>query len=161
LKKHVPVSFDTGAFIERIVVNHIESKKVKSCPIIREPMLECPGPEPAVSVWRLDEAHYKDRTGTPHTYRMGTVLSDKDEVCVRHGGPNEPRWSREKLKEVLEAQAAPVLLDADAGWLSKNPKIRSRARDGYRKLLEQYYTADLVTRNWDRIKSRSEAEIDD
>jgi hypothetical protein len=161
LKKQVPVSFDTGVFIERIVVNDIESKKAKNCPIIREPMLECPGPQPAVSVWRMDEVHYKDRNGTPASYRMSTVLSDRDEVCVDHGGPYKPRWSPEKLKETLEALAMPVLHEADANWLSKNPKLRSRARDAYRDLLKKYYPADLVTRNWDRIKSRSEAEIDD
>lgn len=161
-KETVLVDFDTDITIERLVVNKVEETKTRQCPIIRKPLLECPGPEPTLNAWRRDEVHCKARTSGDFIHQRDTLISSKDnEICLAHGGKDEPRWTRKDLIATLEPEAAQRMREADYDWQSRNPKMRSRARDAYLQLLLKYGETELVRRNLEQIKSRSEAEIED
>jgi hypothetical protein len=85
-----------------------------------------------------------------------------DALCPEHGGKGEgPKWTEDQLKAAKAQEAEEILFQADAGWLSKSPAVRTRSREAYRRLLEDFGATEIVTSNQARIKSRSEAEIED
>jgi hypothetical protein len=158
----VRVDFDTGVRIERLVVNQAHEEKVQECPILRTPMAECPGPRSRINTSRLDEVHCVPRSGREWTFHRSSGFSyPRGGLCNAHGGNEVPRWKPEELTEIQNREAAPILVQADADWLSKNPKVRSRGQESYRLLLEKHAKVDLVVRNWERIKTRSDADIED
>ena len=159
--KAVYVDFDTGVLIERIAVNQIVATKVKRCPIIWKPMPVCPGPKETSDVYRVNEVLCLERTGVKFTHQAGTFPTIGEDLCTAHGGRGVPQWNQEKAKEDWGSQVASHLFDADNGWRSRNPKTRLKARDTYRRLVKEFPTIELVEKNWDRIKSRSEAEIEE
>ena len=65
------------------------------------------------------------------------------------------------LVKATRYKADEVLYRADQDWKSRNPRIRRRAQESYRLLLNKCSEDAIVRSNVDRIKSRSEADIED
>jgi len=163
LGKIAEVDFDTKALLSKIQTDKLVLYESRHCPILKRPMQSCPGPTSVRLSYKVNEVSITTEGGSIEVLTMksgpGPLVDSK---CPAHGGNGQsPKWSEEQLGEFRAQEAQTLLWQAENGWLSKNPKVRARSRDAYRKLLKEYPTEAVVVNNRERIKARSEAEIED
>ena len=82
-----------------------------------------------------------------------------DLICTVHGGRIPARTLSET--ESQEAKAGFLLASADEEWKSRSPKVRRKAQEAYVKLLKAFTSTSVVSKNRERIKTRSEETIED
>ena len=162
----VSVDFDTGAVIKGIKVDIVEPYQFRSCKIVRGPQgsKPCDGIEMLNDTFRANVVTYLGQNGNLISALKPIDRGPKeDQLCTLHGGniPPKPVETEDRRKLRLANEAATLLWQADNEWVSKNPKVRTKARDTYRLLLKEYSSEGVVEKSRDRIKARSVAEIED
>ena len=163
LGKVVKVDFDTKALLKKVTTGKLVIYESRHCPILKKAMLKCPGPISVEASYKVDEAIYVTETGTPVVFSKPSGPGPKlDSLCPAHGGMGDLQtWSEEELKAVRAEEAEFLFSEAAEGRLSRNPKLRKQARDAYRRLLKEFPSEAVVSKNLDLIKARAEAEIED
>lgn len=177
LQREVEVDFNSGAVVSRIRGDFGMDYQYAACQNAPDPMARtrCDGVRLVRDTWRADEVSYRDRNGVLQVVRIPRSGAPKqDQLCTLHGGRNPPRtvlsdeerreWAHRmdaSLKGWRTREAEALLFYAEDRWLSKSPKVRKSAQETYHKLLKDFFTEDVVTRNRKHIKARAEAKLDD
>jgi len=156
----VPVDCDTGAQIKAIQTNQVVLYEYKEC---TPTPAGCSGPRVLKDCYKVNRVVYIDEDGVEQVYETLAGMDRKpDRTCTLHGGKVEVRKITEaELKEWRSAEAVHLLKLADYDWGSKNPKTRRGAQENYRKLSKAFSSEAVVVKNLERIKARSEAEIEE
>jgi hypothetical protein len=163
-QRGVPVDFDTKAVLAKVTVGKLVPHVSRHCPRRKEdPLAKCPGPENVKSFYKVNEVVITLESGANETLQEPSGRGPApDGLCTSHGGKvDPPKWREEELKAVRTLEAENLLFGAEDGWRSKNPKVRKRSQDSYRRLLKEFPAESVVTRNIDRIKARAEAVIEE
>jgi hypothetical protein len=160
LEGSVPVEFDPQAKL--ISARQYPDWPIRRCHLVSLPDgLGCVESVEQRAPVPVNEIVLQEKSGRRITIRAPSP-SDKmpaDELCFVHGGRVRARLLTEPEKNGLRAQHQ--LSEADEGWKSKNPQLRKRAQAAYFKLLMDYPSEAVVEKNRERIRARSEAEVED
>jgi hypothetical protein len=161
--KLLRVDFDTKAVLERVTADKLIICESRHCPILERPLLRCPGPTVVKSSYKVNEVVIRLDSGKILTNsQLAGLGRAADTLCPSHGGRDEPlKWSEEQMKAIRSQEAETLYWQSEGDWLSKNPKVRARARDAYRKLLKEFPSEAVVTKYLERIKARAEADLED
>jgi hypothetical protein len=177
LQREVVVDFDSGTVVSRIRGDIGVNYAYAICKNDPDRMARtrCDGVRVIYDTWRADEVSYVDRSGILQVIRIPRDGAPKPNLlCTLHGGTSPPRTvlsesERKELDHMMDAslkgwrtcEAEALLFYAEDRWRSRNPRARMTAKESYRKLLLEFSSEAVVTRNFERIKARAEAEIED
>ena len=167
LSRTVKVDFDTGAVLVKIQMYKEVPCQTGFCKV--RPRvgagMQCEGEHAFTANALVNEVIYKDsQRGFQVVHQPVGLDRPPDYRCVLHGGKRlaqtiaAPENVRRKW---IAWEAGSLLWKADGEWKSKNPKVRTQAREIYRRLLAEYPSEAIVDKNRERIKARSEADIED
>jgi hypothetical protein len=165
-RRTVEVDFNNGAVIKEIMTDVAVRYQYNRCKIVFAPpsVNPCEGIEVRTDAYRAIVVTYLDQEGILQVVQKPFGRGpEEDQLCTLHGGkipPNVPKTEKER-KDRNASLAANLLWEADEGWKSKNPKVRTKAQEAYLKLLKDYPSEAVVEKNRERIKARSQAQIED
>jgi hypothetical protein len=163
LGKKANVDFNVGLRLRRIATDQLVPYTSKHCPILETPMSACPGPTEVKMTYRVNEAILDGGSVVCFVVRTNSGPGpEADALCTAHEGEKAPpKWTGEHLKEARAREAALLLFEANNGWTSKNPKVRTRSQETYKKLRDEFSSVEAVKLNGDLIRTRAEATIED
>jgi len=162
-RRMVSVDFDTKARLVKIEVDKLVAYVSRHCPALKDNLARCPGPTGVNSAYKVNQVVIASESGPAEVVQeLSGPGPTPDTLCRAHGGKGEaPKLTEEELGRAHTAEAETLLWSAESGWQSKNPRVRQRSRDSYRRLLKEFPAESVVTKNQERIKARAEADIED
>lgn len=145
LGKSVPVDFNTGATIRKILVDQTVGYTYKECQkVATGEGMECKGPQPKTDSYKANKVIYEDDEKKEEIVLRPIGLGPRpDQLCEDHGGaPPPPR--EEKPAADREDAAKKLLAEAEALWSTEKPSERKKAQKIYKELLDKYSDTEAM-----------------
>jgi len=163
------MAFDDGVIIDsrytlaEVVPDRVLPFRMWACPTDNTwGSKGCPGPGWTRTLYAVGEVTLETDSRWRWTVRLPSTPPKTRDLCRRHGG-SRPEFEKPRPPPppATEEELAWILHQATYDWGSRNPKVRLRARESYRLLIEDYRDSMTVLRNLSRIAERADAELEE